>query len=117
MRNASNPCTAQKNSLQARVECVGKNPGEQSLCQWKPIPHRGSNHAPRMRGPGLWKYGQKEQRAIPDPLSGGNVDLWCPGGAAKIQEGGRSKTQQTPRDQGSNTEYDPLLEREPVEYI
>jgi len=23
------------------VECVGKNPGDQSLCQWKPIPHKG----------------------------------------------------------------------------
>ena len=36
---------AKKNSLQAGVEeCVGKNPGEQSLCQRKPVPHSGANH-------------------------------------------------------------------------
>jgi len=28
-------------SFQARVECVRMNPGEQSQCQWMPIPHRG----------------------------------------------------------------------------
>src|SRR6218665_1513163 len=37
--------------------------------------------------------------------------------AAKISEAGRSKSQDTPPDQGTNTEYDPLLEEQPVEYI
>ena len=36
---------------------------------------------------------------------------------AKILEVGRSKTQDTPPDHGTNTEYDPLLEGQPVEYI
>ena len=36
---------------------------------------------------------------------------------AKISEVGRSKTQDTPPDHGINTEYDPLLEGQPVEYI
>src|SRR6218665_1951640 len=44
LRSAPDPCTAEKKSFEARVECVRKNPGEQSLCQRKPIPHRGSNH-------------------------------------------------------------------------
>jgi len=39
------------------------------------------------------------------------------GGTAKISEVGRSKTQDTPPDYGTNTEYDPLLEGLPVEYI
>src|SRR6218665_3843800 len=37
LRSAPDPCTAKKNSFEARVECVRKNPGEQSLCQRKPI--------------------------------------------------------------------------------
>ena len=36
---------------------------------------------------------------------------------AKISEVGRSKTQDTPPDYGTNTEHDPLLEGQPVEYI
>src|SRR6218665_2301108 len=36
---------------------------------------------------------------------------------AKISEVGRSKTQDTPPDHGTNTEHDPLLEGQPVEYI
>src|SRR6218665_1368398 len=36
---------------------------------------------------------------------------------AKILEVGRSKTQDTPPDHGTNTEYDPLLDGQPVEYI
>src|SRR6218665_1166666 len=36
---------------------------------------------------------------------------------AKISEVGWSKTQGTPPDHGTNTEYDPLLEGQPVEYI
>jgi len=39
------------------------------------------------------------------------------GGTAKITEVGRSKTQDTPPDHGTNTEHDPLLEGQPVEYI
>ena len=38
------PCTAKEKSFEAKVKCVRKNPGEQSLRQWKPIPHRGANH-------------------------------------------------------------------------
>src|SRR6218665_1579088 len=33
---------------------------------------------PRMHGPGLWRYEQKEQRVTPVPMSGVNCDLWCP---------------------------------------
>src|SRR6218665_221624 len=36
---------------------------------------------------------------------------------AKILEVGRSKIQDTPPDHGTNTEYDPLLETQTVEYI
>src|SRR6218665_2347835 len=36
---------------------------------------------------------------------------------AKISEVGRSKTQDTPPDHGTNTENDPLLEGQPVEHI
>src|SRR6218665_2229492 len=42
LRSAPNPCTAKKKSFETRVECVRKNPGEQSLRQRKPIPHRGT---------------------------------------------------------------------------
>src|SRR6218665_2687002 len=44
LRSAPDPCTAKKTSFEAGVECVRKNPGEQSLRQRKPIPHRGANH-------------------------------------------------------------------------
>src|SRR6218665_814953 len=44
LRSAPDPCTTKKKSLETRVECVRKNPGEQSLRQRKPIPHRGTNH-------------------------------------------------------------------------
>ena len=37
LRSAPDPCTAKKKSFEARVECVRKNPGEQSLHQRKPI--------------------------------------------------------------------------------
>src|SRR6218665_1207264 len=44
LRSAPDPCTAKKKSFESRVECVRENPGEQSLRQRKPIPHRGTNH-------------------------------------------------------------------------
>src|SRR6218665_1466412 len=44
LRSAPDPCTTKKKSFETRVECVRKNPGEQSLRQRKPIPHRGTNH-------------------------------------------------------------------------
>src|SRR6218665_1383168 len=72
---------------------------------------------PRMHGPGLWTYEQKEQRVTPVRMIGVNCILWCPSGMAKISEVGRSKTQDTPPDHGTNTEHDPLLEGQPVEYI
>src|SRR6218665_80257 len=50
-------------------------------------------------------------------MSGVNCDVWCRGGTAMISEVGRSKTQDIPPDQGTNTEYDPLLKGQPVEYI
>src|SRR6218665_881719 len=43
-RSAPDPRTAKEKSFEARVKCVRKNPGEQSLRQRKPIPHRGANH-------------------------------------------------------------------------
>src|SRR6218665_107827 len=74
---------------------------------------------PRMHGPGLCRYDyeQKEQRVTPVLMNGVNCDLWCPSGRAKISEVGRSKNQDTPPDHGTNTEHDPLLEGQPVEYI
>src|SRR6218665_40994 len=44
LRSAPDPCTTKKKSFETIVECVRKNPGEQSLRQGKPIPHRGTNH-------------------------------------------------------------------------
>ena len=41
---------------------------------------------PRMHGPGLWKYEQKEQRVTPVPLSGGNCNLWRPGWDSKDEQ-------------------------------
>src|SRR6218665_1839603 len=38
---------------------------------------------PRMHGPGLWRYEQKEQRVTSVPMSGVNCDLWCPGWDSK----------------------------------
>src|SRR6218665_2356432 len=46
-----------------------------------------------------------------------NCNLWCPEWDSKDLGAKRSKTQDTPPDQGTNTEYDPLLEGQPVEYI
>src|SRR6218665_2164258 len=34
---------------------------------------------PRMHGPGLWMYEQKEQRVTSVPMIGVNCNLWCPG--------------------------------------
>src|SRR6218665_350410 len=50
-------------------------------------------------------------------MIGVKCDLWCPGWDGKISKVGRSKTQDTPPDHGTNTQYDPLLEGQPVEYI
>src|SRR6218665_2054746 len=77
LRSAPHPCTAKKKSFETRVECVRKNPGEQSLRQRKPIPHR--DQPQRMHGPGLWMYEQKEQRVTSVPMIGVNCNLWCPG--------------------------------------
>src|SRR6218665_2523963 len=72
---------------------------------------------PRIHGPGLWMCEQKEQRVTPVRMIGVNCMLWCRGGMTKISEVGRSKTQDTPPDHGTNTEHDPLPEGQPVEYI
>src|SRR6218665_3225515 len=66
---------------------------------------------PRMHGPGLWMYEQKEQRVTPVRMIGVNCILWCPGWDGK-DLGGRPE-----QDHGTNTEHDPLLEGQPVEYI
>src|SRR6218665_2415039 len=72
---------------------------------------------PRMYGPGLWMYEQKDRRVTPVPMIGVNCTSGARGGIAKISEVGRIMTQDTPPDHGTNTEYDPLLEGQPVEYI
>src|SRR6218665_2827167 len=38
---------------------------------------------PRMHGPGLWRYEQKEQRVTPVPMIGVNCNLCCPGWESK----------------------------------
>src|SRR6218665_410857 len=54
LRSAPDPCTAKEKSFEARVKCVRKNPGEQSLRQRKPIPHRGANHREcKQQGPSI----------------------------------------------------------------
>src|SRR6218665_2510674 len=78
LRSALDPCTAKKKSFEARVECVRKNPGEQSSLQRKPIPHRGANHQEC-----TWRYEQKEQRVTPVPMIGVNCNLYCPGWESK----------------------------------
>src|SRR6218665_1115988 len=45
---------------------------------------------PRMHGPGLWMYEQKEQRVTPVPMIGVNCNLECPGWDGK-DFGGRSE--------------------------
>src|SRR6218665_2356333 len=37
LRSAPDPCTAKEKSFDARVKCVRKNPGEQSLRSWGAI--------------------------------------------------------------------------------
>ena len=44
LRSAPDSSTAKRSSFKARVRCVRMNPGEQSQCQWKPIPNRGAYH-------------------------------------------------------------------------
>jgi len=39
--------------------------------------------APRMHGPGLWGYEEKEQRVALVPMSEVNCDLLCPGWDSK----------------------------------
>src|SRR6218665_264033 len=66
----------------ARVKCVRKNTGEQSLRQRKPIYHTEGPTTENAR-PGLWRYEQKEQKVTPVPMGGVNCDLWCPGWDSK----------------------------------
>src|SRR6218665_301017 len=94
---------AKMKSFEARVKCVSKNPGEQLLRQRKPIPHRGANHR-ECTGLGC---GVRAKGTKSNPCS--NERSGARGGTAKILEVSRSKTQDKPPDQGTNTEYDPLL--------
>src|SRR6218665_2322548 len=72
---------------------------------------------PRMHGPGLWRYEQKEQRVTPVPMSGVNCDLWCPGLDSKDLGGRPEQDPGYTSKPGTNTEHDSLLEGQPVEYI
>jgi len=60
--------------------------------------------------------GKKDRENPLVPLNGGSCDLWCPGWDSKDLAGrseqgqARSKAKQTPPDQGSDAEYNPLLE-------
>src|SRR6218665_926509 len=72
---------------------------------------------PRMHGPGLWMNEQKERRVTSVPMIGVNCNLWCLGWDGKDLGGRPEQTQHTPPDHGTNTEGDPLLEGQPVEYI
>jgi len=81
LRSAPDPCTAKKKSFETRVECVRKNPGEQSLRQRKPIPHSGANHQECM---GLGCGGTSKRNKVTSvPMSRVNCDLWCPGWESK----------------------------------
>src|SRR6218665_2452651 len=42
---------------------------------------------PRMHGPGLWMYEQKEQRVTPVRMIRVNCILWCPGWDGKERRG------------------------------
>src|SRR6218665_1266155 len=65
LRSAPDPCTAKKKSFKARVECVRKNPGEQSLRQRTPIPHRGANHGTENAGAWIVEVRAKVTKSNP----------------------------------------------------
>ena len=67
--------------------------------------------SPRMHESGELKYGQKEQRVPPFHWSVGSATSGALDGIAKISDVGRSKAQKAPPDQGSDAEYDSVLER------
>ena len=108
---------AKEKSFEARVKCVRKNPGEQSLRQRKPFhTERPTTENARawvmeVRAKGTKSNLCSDERSELRPLHGSRV------GTARISEVGWSKTQDTPPDHGTNTEYGPLLEAQPVEYI
>ena len=72
---------------------------------------------PRMHGSALWKYKQKGQRWPLSHRAERTATYGAQGGMAKASQVGRIKVKQTPPDQGSDAEYDPLLEGYPVENI
>src|SRR6218665_440272 len=69
---------------------------------------------PRMQGPGLWRY---EQKATFVPMSEVNCDLWGLEWDSKDLGGRPEQDPGYTSRPGANTEYDPLLEWQPVEYI
>src|SRR6218665_1199897 len=77
LRSAPDPCTAKKKSFETRVGCVRKNPG--AIVAPKEAHSTQRDQPPRMHGPGLWMYEQKEQRVTPVPMIRVNCNLWCPG--------------------------------------
>src|SRR6218665_3745379 len=117
LRSAPDPCTAKKKSFEARVECARKNPGEQSLRQRKLIPHRGANH---QECTGLGCGGTCTSKRTKSNLcsdEGSELRPLVPGWESKDLGGRPEQDPDTPPDHGTNTEYDPLLEAQPVEYI
>src|SRR6218665_1025868 len=116
LRSAPDPYTAKKKSFEVGVEYVRKNPGEQSLRQRKPIPHRGANHR-ECTGLGCEGTSKRNKEQTSVPMSGVNCDLWCPGWDSKDLGGRPEQDPGYTSRSGHNTEHDPLLEGQPVEYI
>ena len=81
LKSAPDPSTANKNSFKATVECVIMDPGEQSLCQRKSIPHgRPTTENARVC---LVEVRANGTKRTPVPYSGGAQD-----GTAKILQKG-----------------------------
>ena len=74
LRSAPDPCTAKKNGFPA-IKCVGKNPGEQSPCQWKPISHIGANHPENARAWIVEVQAKRTKSITTVPLSGHLLSL------------------------------------------
>ena len=63
-----------------------------------------------MHGPALWKNVQNGQRVRPFHWADGTATSGAQGGTTKLLHVGRTKAKETHPDQGSDAEYDPLLE-------
>src|SRR6218665_1554707 len=88
LRRAPDHCTAKKNSLNARVEFVRKNHGEQSLHQRKSIPH-GEPITANAQVCLVELQSKRDQEDHPSHRAEETATYGAPGGTAKILQIGR----------------------------